>query len=408
MRDNPNMERLPRQYDLDWLRVFVILFVFMFHVGIIFSVDDLGVHSDWRNGTLGQLLFFTSFLRMPVLFFIAGAGTWFLFRRRDVQQFFSERVRRLLIPFISALILIVPAMSYIGYRFQAEQAGERIPGFGEVFVQLITAMPHEWMHLWFIAYLLLFSLLAAPLFQYLKTERGQALLNRVLCALDWRWGVLLFAVPMILIEWSMQWRFVGDVPLVNDWADFTLYFYLFICGFILVGDPRFWEQVQRLLPVSVIATAGLFVTLPIARQQVDLTQSFPTHWDYSLIQVGMGLIGWTSLLAAVGLTRRFLSFENAALRYARDASYPFYLLHMLPLWAVAYVVVSLSMPYPIEFVLITGVSFVLTLAIYEVLVRRHPSTRFAFGLKPVSQDSHPARTPQDLVASRAGRHGSSG
>jgi glucans biosynthesis protein C len=374
-------EKLARRYDLDWLRVLVILFVFLFHAGLIFSIEDLGVHAGWTNENVARLLFFTAFLRMPVLFFIAGAGTWFLFRRRSVREFLAERSQRLLIPFIVALLVIVPAMNYVGYRFQAEQAGSSVPTIGDVYSRLLSAMPFEWMHLWFIAYLLIFSLLAAPLFKYLSMSEGRGWVNRGLDILNLRYGVFLFALPVLLIQWSMSWRWQGTVPLVNDWADFVLYLDLFICGFVLIGDRRFESAVDRALPLALVVTIILFLVLPVARLQVDTSQAFVTHWDYSLVKISMGLLGWSSLLVMLGLARRFLSFENTFLRYARDASYPFYLLHMLPLWVVAYFAVTLPLPPGVQFLLITGLSLVLTVALYEVLLRSSQITRMAFGLK---------------------------
>ena len=36
---------------------------------------------------------------------------------------------------------------------------------------------------------------------------------------------------------------------------------------------------------------------------------------------------WTALMAFIGYGRRYLSFSNPLLRWARDASYPIYILH---------------------------------------------------------------------------------
>ena len=61
---------------------------------------------------------------------------------------------------------------------------------------------------------------------------------------------------------------------------------------------------------------------------------------------------------------------------------PFYVLHETVIVAVAYVVLSWPIGGGLQYCLIASVSLVATLVLYDLGVRRHPVTRFLFGLKP--------------------------
>jgi peptidoglycan/LPS O-acetylase OafA/YrhL len=78
----------------------------------------------------------------------------------------------------------------------------------------------------------------------------------------------------------------------------------------------------------------------------------------------------------------FLTRENRVLRYANPAAYPFYLLHQTVIVAVAYVVVRWDAAVFPRYVAIVLLSLGLTVALYELAVRRTNVTRVLFGLKP--------------------------
>jgi glucan biosynthesis protein C len=61
---------------------------------------------------------------------------------------------------------------------------------------------------------------------------------------------------------------------------------------------------------------------------------------------------------------------------------PFYVLHETVIVVVAYAVLSWPIGGGLQYCLIASVSLVATLVLYDLGVRRHPVTRFLFGLKP--------------------------
>jgi len=105
-----------RLHYLDWLQVLAILGVFLFHA--VHPFDGL---ADWhiKNAETSVLAtFFVGFFNlwgMPFFFTMAGATSWFSLRRRTAGRYVSERVTRLLIPFIVGSIVLTPIQAY--YEF---------------------------------------------------------------------------------------------------------------------------------------------------------------------------------------------------------------------------------------------------------------------------------------------------
>jgi hypothetical protein len=90
-------------------------------------------------------------------------------------------------------------------------------------------------HLWFIGLLFVFSIVALPLFLYLKRETGQRFILR-LSAVSERWGgIFLFAIPIVLIHFIVHITFGRD----TNWHGFCYHITSFIYGFILWSDKRF-------------------------------------------------------------------------------------------------------------------------------------------------------------------------
>ncbi|MCD4842193.1 MAG: acyltransferase family protein [Methanosarcinales archaeon] len=79
--------------------------------------------------------------------------------------------------------------------------------------------------------------------------------------------------------------------------------------------------------------------------------------------------------------RRFLGFTNRWLKYASEASYPFYTLHQTVIVVMGFYVVQWNAGVTVKFVTIVIGAFAVTTILYDLLVKRTNITRFLFGLK---------------------------
>ena len=84
--------------------------------------------------------------------------------------------------------------------------------------------------------------------------------------------------------------------------------------------------------------------------------------------------------------------------YGNEAVLPFYVLHEPVTVAVAWVIVGWPTPLLVKYLSVVAASFVLTLALYEGLVRRFQLSRFLFGMKPTRHLDPSAPQPRPITA----------
>jgi peptidoglycan/LPS O-acetylase OafA/YrhL len=356
-----------RRHDLDWLRVMAVLLLIPFHTARVFDVwEDFYVKNGRTSGGLTwTVIGFLSPWHMPLLFVLAGAATWYALGHRPAGAYAGERTKRLLVPFLFGLLVIVPPQTYLA---QWSKGIEPVQGFwssGDLTGYTGGFTPA---HLWFIAFLFVFSLVALPLF--VRWHRHP---------IGARW--LLFAMPVIL-------TLTNGLPAPDDGPQNPFYsLALFVGGFLLVADPRAERLIHRawrpLLATGVVTMASVML---VWHSGVEGTWT-----DGSAIQIGFELVQdvntWVWVLALLGVAHAFLNRENRVLRYANPAAYPFYLLHQTVIVAVAYVVVRWGLGVWTKFGVIVVASFALSLGLYELVVRRTNATRFLFGLKPLARQA---------------------
>ena len=93
------------------------------------------------------------------------------------------------------------------------------------------------------------------------------------------------------------------------------------------------------------------------------------------------LFTWFSLLAFLGYGRQYLSFGNRLLSWARDASYPVYILHQTVIIVIAYTVIQQPWRPWTKYWVVLGATLVTCVLLYEFLLRRFAVLRIAFGIK---------------------------
>jgi peptidoglycan/LPS O-acetylase OafA/YrhL len=354
--------RSTRRHDLDWLRVMAVLLLIPFHSARVFDVwDDFYVKSaDLSKGLTWSVIAFLEPWHMPLLFVLAGAASWYALGHRSAGGYLGERTKRLLIPFLFGILVIVPPQTYLGQWSHGLGSTSYWDFSGDLTGYTGGFTPA---HLWFIAFLFLFSLGCVPLFVRWHRKPIGA-----------RW--LLFAMPLIL-------ALSNGLPAPDDGPQNPFYsLALFIGGFLLVADPRAERLIHRAWrPLAGFAVATMATVLTIEGSGVGETWA-----DGSAIQNGFELLWqvntWLWVLALLGVAHAFLTRENRVLRYANPAAYPLYLLHQTVIVAVAYVVVRWDAGVFPRYAAIVLLSLGLTVALYELAVRRTNVTRVLFGLKP--------------------------
>ncbi|MHB8793273.1 MAG: acyltransferase family protein [Thermoleophilia bacterium] len=371
--------RPERRYEIDWLRMMAVFLLFFFHSARIFDpYENFYVQNDQLSNLLTYIFVWgLGPWQMSLFFLLAGASTCFALRFRSRGQYSWERFKRLFIPFIFAVYVLVPPQSYIGL---ISHSGESISYFSWLpdFLTLQSDDPdgyfmggYTWGQMWFILHLLIYSLLALPIFLYLRRESGKRLIDRLASGFTVPGALFLFPLLLALLQKFPE--IAGGNP--------AFYMALFISGFILFSDPRFGETIDRSrLPLLITGPVLFAVVLTIS-----IVQSWPvglTGWAADLADAYFeGFVPWLVILSLLAWGRRLLGFSNRFLAYFAEASYPLYILHQTAIVLIGYWVVQTGLAIPLKFAIIVAASFAGCVLVYDLLVRRTNLTRFLFGMK---------------------------
>lgn len=372
-----------RRHDLDWLRAFAILLVVVFHSAMPY-VAEWGWHvqNAERSSLLLEMNWFLSRWRMAMLFLIAGAGTTWALGGRGAGAYLRERAKRLLVPLAFGILVVVPPQVYM----ERLAGGARYASFLEFWPSVLAMRPYpagntSWHHLWFIAYLFLYSLAALPLLAWLRGAR-RARLAAPLARIAGGAGLWVPALLLGGILAALLPRWPGPQDVVHDGAMLLYYFVYFLLGALLADARGAWDAIERRRATALRVAVVTLVVANWARWNgVDPDwDAGAAWWGWAML---LALLAWSWVLTMLGYGRRWLSGSNALLDWAREASYPVYVIHQTVIVIVAYYVVQGREGVFAKFGFTTLVSLALTVLLYETLVKPFAAMRWLFGLKPL-------------------------
>ena len=100
------------------------------------------------GGMLTDVMIFLHQWRMPLLFLISGAGTYYALGKRSPKKYLGERFKRLMIPLIAGIFILVPVQVYLE---KADQYSSLLNFYPHMFEGIYPSGNFSWHHLWFIA-----------------------------------------------------------------------------------------------------------------------------------------------------------------------------------------------------------------------------------------------------------------
>ncbi len=373
-----------REYGLDWLRVIAFTLLIVYHSGMFFVPWPWTIKNPEVTQWLTWPMLFLNRWRLPLIFFISGAGTWFNLQRRDSLSFAWERVVRLLLPFAVGIFLIAPPQTYFVLKVMAWKGLGSYFGF---WASLFTSVPRpypegglQWHHLWFLPYLFVFSLAGLPLLMLIRSQRGRAIVDRIARLCERPGFIYLLNIPNFVAAGILIPHWPLRMNLVSDWANFVSSLLTFLLGFIICGSDRFLSLLEhRRLEFTYVAGA-LSVVFVLVRLEGALAALSPVqqHWIITLVDSYLTL---SMILALVGWSRAKLNHDSPALRYTNSAVYPFYIIHQTVTVALGYAWLGWHAPFAVKFPLLCAGTFVASWMFYEI-VRRTRVTRMLFGMRP--------------------------
>lgn len=369
-----------RRYDLDWLRVIVFILLIFYHVGMFFVAPDWGWHIK-NNITYEWIKFPMLFLnqwRLPILFVISGMGTSYALSKRTAREFAFERTKKLLLPLIFGMLVIVPPQVYVEKISKGLIYGSYFDFWpAHAFIGKYPIGNLSWHHLWFLPYLLLFSLILIPAFVFLRKYSNHGILKTTAKISSKKWSLYWFIVPLYFIEAFIEPFFEETHALIGDWFVIINSITLFIIGFLLISvKETFWKTVENnrktYLQCGIIGFTTLIIIITL------FEDGYVRHFIEALISV---FSFWSWILTLFGYASKYLNKPTKVLSYCNEAVYPFYILHQTITVILGYFIMNLQWNFISKFSFLTLGTFILSWIIYEFLIRRWLTIRPLFGLQ---------------------------
>ncbi len=379
-----------RLHYIDWLRVLAVLLLFPFHTTRLFNAGEpFYAKAPELSTATGRVLSFIDGWHMPLLFFLAGASTYLALGRRSRRQYATERIRRLLVPFLFGVLILIPPQTWYGGRVNS--------GYQESYLHYLASGDFlEWNikdggdyyggfgigHLWFIIVLFVIALALLPLL--VRDHHRPGALARLGRWLSHPAGWLLAGLIIFLAE--------GLPAAAGKNVFYYLVFFLF--GYLAMRTPRFMEVAERFRWAAITAGVGVGIWWTASWQLRDSLA------DPSLGLTAVNLAGmtgrWLVIVGLLGLGRRYLDRPSPALAYLAEGSYPVYILHQTAIVIIGFYVIRLDAAWPVQWVVLLAAGVAATFAAYEG-VRRVPWLRTLFGMRPARASARPAvRRPRPI------------
>ena len=373
-----------RRYELDWLRVLAILFVFLYHSTRFF---DLG---DWHVKNVNTYVWveiwniFATRWMMPLFFIISGASLFYAIGKSGgFSRFYVDKFLRLMIPVLFASVTHSALQVYLERLTHGQFSGSFFSFLPEYFngVYLGIGMPgnfaYHGMHLWYLFFLFIYGLICYPLFIWLKAG-GRKILNRItslfaMPGLIYLWFALPFLIMKALIPQSVLDAGSGG------WG-FLYYIWFLISGFLIVSSDRLQRVIKNQRGISLLLGVVLMSALlyQLFSPSRVIFQARMSDWIYPLLFFSSA---WCWLFAIFGFGMRYLAFDRPVLRYANEGVLPFFILHQTVLLVVGYFIMSWEINDVLKWAIVFTSSFIIIIALYTLLIRKFDLFRFLCGMK---------------------------
>lgn len=374
---------LTRRHDLDWLRFIAILILLFFHTGMWFNTFGWHVKNMETTTAFDYWMVWMHYWRMPLLLFISGAGTYLALGKRSPLQFVGERFKRLFIPLVFGMFIIVPPQIYFEHIKEYDSYWDFYKTVFE-FVRYPQGS-FSWHHLWFILYLLVYSLLAMPLLAFVTSPKSRVFKEKLVNLLGSPVGMLFVPSLFIFLTQTLLLPLYPEEThgLLNDWAFFTFYGCFFLFGMLFYAEPRLWEAIRLnrryLLIVALLSLLPFYGSFLHLRKLIELPLTLNAAeklFDSSAI-----FLSWFTVIAVIGYGQHYLNRPHPWMKHVNEGLYPFYILHQTVIIWIGYYLCQLDWSISAKYWSISLLTLVSCVGFYFACIRPFNLMRFFFGMK---------------------------
>ncbi|EHQ27687.1 acyltransferase family protein [Mucilaginibacter paludis] len=327
----PHSGQPSKLFYIDNIKVLLTILVILHHTLVTYGAPG-GWYYTQKATHIGALLPMTLFVSINQSFFM---GSFFMlsayftppsYDRKGAGKFIADRLIRLGIPLLFYSFIFSPLLSYMVYYFAQ---GRHITYF-----QYLGGY-NNWIEfgvMWFVAALLVFTMIYVVTRRFIKTTFKSAL------PVPTAGVILLFAVLLGVISFLVRILFpVGWVlkPLGFQLGHFPQYIALFIVGLLAYRNQWFntlSERTGKRLALSAWLCLLFFPVFFIIKLKLNMPigwYSGGLHWQSLLYAVWEQWVGLSILTALLSTGKRYWNSSSPLLGKLARCSYGVYILHPL-------------------------------------------------------------------------------
>jgi len=375
-----------RKHYIDWLRVLAFGLLFLFHSWRPFDHFPWHIKNEEQNFIFDLLTMFTHGWRMSLIFLVSGAGTWFALKSRK-KAFVMDRIKRLLVPFIFGILLIIPPQRYYEWVMFRDFTGSywdfllTYPSLqlgAKMSSSLLLWFGHLGTHIWYLPFLFVMTVLALPVL--IKIQKGRFNFIWLKTTMRSNYGVFVLVLPMIFVRIILK-------PIYSeytDWADFFIYLFPFLYGFLFMSDPEFINIIKKKMYLFlIVGIIGSIYFIYTGSQSPENVQEY-LHPSFSLYHIQISIvsmfIAYSWILFFLGFFASKFNFSHSILIPTNVSILPIYVLHQTLIIVIGYYVVNTDLNIFLKFIIIMFTAIPATVLLYKI-IQTNNILRFLFGLK---------------------------
>jgi peptidoglycan/LPS O-acetylase OafA/YrhL len=367
-----------RRYDIDWLRVLALLTIFFFHCARFFDHEDWHVKNNQLSFGMSVFVGIVSQWIMPLFFMLSAISAYFALNYRESKPYIHERFKRLIIPLLfGSFIIIAPVQVWIERVTHGQFSGSFIEFYPLYFSGFYAFGGNfAWMglHLWYLEMLFIFALLTLPIFLYLRQRKMHDFISRLATFFEKPGMIFLLALPVCVAELivNLQPEGMGRRDF-GGWSPLP-YLVFFILGYLIALDLRLKQAIEKQRIIAIVL--GL-VTTTMGYYLLESGYSSRSY-GFSFLRA---FNSWFWLVGILGFGSKHLNFNNRVLQYINEAVLPFYVLHQTVIVTIGFYIASWNTSVGLKYPFISILSFVVIVALYDLLIKRFNGLRFLFGMR---------------------------
>ncbi|NLP49157.1 acyltransferase family protein [Bacillus sp. RO1] len=357
-----------RKHYIDVIRVLAILLLIPFHSARIYDFYPFYIKDD-ESMMLQLFAIFLSQWRMPILFLVSGVGTYFILRSRSNRSFISDRLKRLLIPFIFAILVIVPPQGYYaslskGIIPATTSYWEYYPTFFTFDLSQIDGFTGTFTpaHMWFILFLVLFSFISIAVFRFIQQKKSMVTPS------THSWLLYLLIIPI----------FITDISLLGMEFNPFYYFTFFLYGAYIVKEPEVERMITiertRLLVIAIISMGAV-----LCLYWLHIINGLITPLIlFTLLQA---ITTFTWIFAIIGYFKTYMNKKIEWISALNKMAFTIYILHQTLIVVIGYYLQQTSIWMWTQFILINLLTFFSIGLLYFLFIKRFTFVKILFGAK---------------------------